>query len=208
MKGRPEERLINHVVLRSMKQAKYSTENVGHFGLAAEMYTHFTSPIRRYPDLVVHRLIKEVLYKGGLSAHRKSELSPLLPEIARVSSERERLAMEAEREVVDLKKVRFMDDKQGEDFPGFITGVTAFGFFVELEEIFVEGLVHITSIPDDYYLFLEKEHCLLGRRHRRRFRIGDRVKVKVARVDLQRRKMDFTLAEEGVRRRVPRKNKH
>lgn len=206
VKGRPEERLINHVVLRSMKQAKYSTENVGHFGLAAEMYTHFTSPIRRYPDLVVHRLVKEVLHKGGLSVHRKSELSPLLPEIARLSSERERLAMEAEREVVDLKKVRFMDDKQGEDFHGFITGVTAFGFFVELEEIFVEGLVHITSIPDDYYLYLEKEHCLLGRQRRRRFRIGDRVKVKVARVDLQRRKMDFTLAEEGVRPRVQRKS--
>jgi ribonuclease R len=204
-RGKPEERLINHVVLRSMKQAKYSTQNVGHFGLAAEMYTHFTSPIRRYPDLVVHRLLKESLHKGGFSAHRKSELTHLLPEIARTSSERERMAMEAEREVVDLKKIRFMDDKLGEEFHGFITGVTAFGFFVELEEIFVEGLVHITSIPDDYYIYMEKEHCLLGRHHRRRFRIGDRVKVRVERVDLQKRKMDFTLAGEGMRIRAPQK---
>ncbi len=105
--------------------------------------------------------------------------------------------MEAEREVVDLKKVRFMDDKIGEEFFGFITGVTAFGFFVELEAFFVEGLVHISSIPDDYYLFLEKEHCLLGRYHRRRFRIADRVRVKVNHVDLQKRKVDFSLAEEA-----------
>ncbi|HEY4485291.1 MAG TPA: ribonuclease R, partial [Nitrospiria bacterium] len=127
VKGRPEERLINHVMLRSMKQARYTTENVGHFGLAFEHYTHFTSPIRRYPDLIVHRLIKEVQSEGGLPAPRKEALAKLLPSIATSSSERERLAMEAEREAVDLKKLRFLADKEGETFDGFITGVTAFG---------------------------------------------------------------------------------
>jgi ribonuclease R len=205
--GRPEERLINHVVLRSMKQARYSVENVGHFGLAVEDYTHFTSPIRRYPDLIVHRLIKEILHDGSIKSHRRPQLLKFLTEVTRTCSERERLAMEAERESVDLKKVRFMDDKVGEEFHGFITGVTAFGFFVELEEIFVEGLVHITSIPDDYYIFLEKEHCLTGRHHRRRFRIGDRVKVRIDRVDLQKRKIDFTLTGEVLRQRRRKKVK-
>ena len=196
VKGKPEERLINHVVLRSMKQARYSVENVGHFGLAAKDYAHFTSPIRRYPDLTVHRLVKETLRKGSPSVQRRLGWSRFLPEIAQSCSERERTAMEAEREAVDLKKTRFMDGKVGEEFFGFISGVTAFGFFVELEEIFVEGLVHITSIHDDYYVFLEKQHCLLGRRHRRRFRISDRVKIRIDRVDLERRKIDFTLAGE------------
>jgi ribonuclease R len=201
VKGRPEERLINHVVLRSMKQARYSVENMGHFGLAAEHYTHFTSPIRRYPDLVVHRLVKDILHRESLRSHRRSQLPQLLLEVTRSCSERERVAMEAERESVDLKKVRFMDDKVGEEFYGFITGVTAFGFFIELESIFVEGLVHITSIPDDYYIFLEKEHCLIGRHHRRRFRIGDRMKVRIDRVDLQKRKIDFTLTGEVLQQR-------
>jgi ribonuclease R len=196
VKGNPEERLINHVVLRSMKQARYSTENAGHFGLAADTYTHFTSPIRRYPDLIVHRLVKEILQKKKMAPGRADELAALLPEIARTCSERERIAMEAEREVVDLKKVRFMEDKMGEEFFGFITGVTSFGFFVELESFFVEGLVHITAIPDDYYVFLEKEHSLLGQHHRRRFRIADRVRVRVENVNLQKRQVDFTLAED------------
>lgn len=196
-RGRPEERLINHIVLRSMKQARYATENRGHFGLAFEHYTHFTSPIRRYPDLIVHRLLKEWLARGGFSERRREELATLLPEIARRSSDMERNAMEAEREVVDIKKIRFMADKVGEELHGFITGVTAFGFFVELEDMFVEGLVHISAIPDDYYVFLEKQHCLLGRSHKRRFRIADRVKVRVDRVDLQRRRIDFTLAVPG-----------
>jgi ribonuclease R len=214
VKGNPEERLINHVVLRSMKQARYSTENAGHFGLAADTYTHFTSPIRRYPDLIVHRLVKEVLKKKKMSASRAEELAGPLAEIARTSSERERVAMEAEREVVDLKKVRFMEDKMGEEFFGFITGVTSFGFFVELEAFFVEGLVHITSIPDDYYVFLEKEHSLLGRHHRRRFRIADRVRVRVENVNLEKRQIDFSLTEDfggrgsaGFERRKSRKRR-
>jgi ribonuclease R len=195
-KGRPEERLINHVLLRTMKQAKYSTQNVGHFGLAFDLYTHFTSPIRRYPDLIVHRLIKEWLHHKGFSAHRREGLEKLLPEIAQSSSERERASMEAEREAVDLKKVRFLADKEGEEFFGFITGVTAFGFFVELEEMFVEGLVHISSIPDDYYIYEEKQHRLIGRTHRRIFRLADRVKVRVEKVDLIKRQADFRLVEE------------
>lgn len=202
-KGRPEERLINHVLLRSMKQAKYSTQNVGHFGLAFEDYTHFTSPIRRYPDLVVHRLVKELIHHKGFSAHRRDVLEKLLPEIAQTSSERERASMEAEREAVDLKKVRFLADKEGEEFFGFITGVTAFGFFVELEEMFVEGLVHISSIPDDYYIYEEKQHRLIGRTHRRIFRLADRVRVRVEKVHLIKRQADFRLVEEEGAKKPP-----
>jgi ribonuclease R len=185
-----------------MKQAKYSTQNVGHFGLAFDHYTHFTSPIRRYPDLIVHRLIKEMIHHREISGHRRTVLEKLLPEVAQTSSERERAAMEAEREAVDLKKVRFLADKEGEEYFGFITGVTAFGFFVELEEMFVEGLVHISSIPDDYYTYEEKQHRLMGRHHRRIFRLADRVKVRVEKVDLIKRQADFRLVEEGLKRPV------
>lgn len=197
VKDRPEEKLINHVVLRSMKQARYAVEPLGHFGLAAAHYSHFTSPIRRYPDLMVHRFIKQTKKKKPDADRAVSELSDHLPEIARISSEGERLAMEAEREIVALKKVRFMEDKVNEEFFGFITGVTPFGFFVELEKYFVEGLVHIASIQGDYYIFLEKEHCLVGRAKKRRFRIADRVRIRIERVDLQRRKIDFLLVEEA-----------
>ena len=208
VKGRPEERLINHILLRTMKQARYTTQNTGHFGLAFEHYTHFTSPIRRYPDLIVHRLIKERLQESRITDRHRNKLEKLLPEIAQTSSERERQAMEAEREAVDLKKIRFLSDKEGEEFWGFITGVTAFGFFVELEEMFVEGLVHISSIPDDYYVFMDKQHSLMGRRHRRIFRLADRVKVRVERVDLMKRQADFQLVEEGPQKTARPKVKH
>lgn len=193
--GKPEEKLINEVLLRSMKQACYVTENVGHFGLAAEYYTHFTSPIRRYPDLIVHRLLKEH-FRGKFSEKRKEHLEATLPEIARHSSERERVAMEAEREVVSLKKAQFMSDKVGQEFGGLVSGVTAFGLFVELTDIFVEGLIHVSSLHDDYYTFEEKKHRLVGGRTGKTFTIADPVRVRVGKVDLERKRVDFELIRE------------
>ena len=191
--GRPEERTINHVLLRSMKQAVYSEKNIGHFGLASDEYCHFTSPIRRYPDLVVHRVLKEAVSERGMTPGRKKRLEEVLPRMAEETSVRERRAMEAEREVVDLMKARYMLDKIGEEYRGFITGVTVFGLFVELEELFVEGLVHVSSINDDYYHFDEKGHCLIGEKRKRMFRIGDEVAVRVERVDTGKRQIDFSL---------------
>jgi ribonuclease R len=190
VKGRPEERVINEILLRSMKWARYSAENLGHFGLASDAYTHFTSPIRRYPDLIVHRLLKSVLSKKkvklpeGILANKADHLS-----------ERERVAMEAEREILGRYRVRFMRDKIGEEFAGIISGVTAFGFFVELRDIFVEGLVRMTSLHDDYYQYHEKRYSLVGERTHKTFRIGDKVKVRVERVDLERRHIDFGLIQ-------------
>ncbi|MBI3815156.1 MAG: RNB domain-containing ribonuclease, partial [Nitrospinae bacterium] len=199
IKGKPEEMLISTICLRRMKQARYSSENIGHFGLAFENYTHFTSPIRRYPDLIVHRLLKDVppllpplnplLTKEGKK--RLTMWEEKLPDIARHSSERERTADEAEREIVDLKKVQFMMDKIAEEYEGIISGVTTFGIFVELKEIFVEGLIHVSSMSDDYYTFNERDHSLTGRRTKKRFRIGDRIKVKVENVSMAKRQIDF-----------------
>lgn len=187
-KGRPEEGVINHVLLRSMKWAKYSPHNIGHFGLASVAYTHFTSPIRRYPDLMVHRLLKKAL-SGEKIEVQDEELAKKADHL----SQRERVAMEAEREILDRYRVRFMKDKIGEEFEGVISSVTAFGFFVELKEIFVEGLVRMTSLHDDYYHYHEDKYCLVGERTRKRFRIGDPVRVKVERVDVERRHIDFGL---------------
>ncbi|MDH4099394.1 MAG: ribonuclease R [Nitrospirota bacterium] len=197
--GRPEEKLINQVLLRSMKQACYVTENVGHFGLAAEYYTHFTSPIRRYPDLIVHRILKEQL-SGKLSKGKKEHYQSVLPDIARRSSERERIAMEAEREVVSLKKAQFMSDKVGQEFAGLVSGVTAFGLFVELTDIFVEGLIHVSALRDDYYAYEEKKHRLVGERTGRTFTIGDPVRVRVEKVDLERKRVDFELVRNSDRK--------
>ncbi|HEX7128036.1 MAG TPA: ribonuclease R [Thermodesulfobacteriota bacterium] len=203
-RGRPEERLVNTVMLRTMTQAHYSTENIGHFGLASPAYTHFTSPIRRYPDLVVHRILHEVGAHGRLRADRRAALERELPETARHCSERERKAMEAEREVVALKKCQFMATRVGDEFDGVIAGVTVFGFFVELCDVFVEGLVHMSSIGDDYYTYVEKAHALVGRHTRRTFRIGDPVRVRVERVDLDSRHIDFSIVEaEGAAGRRP-----
>ncbi len=192
--GRPEERMVNQLLLRCMKQARYAAENVGHFGLAAPLYTHFTSPIRRYPDLVVHRVLKGML-AGTLRKGERERLAEILPETADHTSKRERLAMEAEREVVELKKVQFMRDKVGEEYDGFVSGVTPFGLFVELIEFFVEGLIHVTALPSDYYRFVESRHELLGEGARRTFRIGDPLRVRVASVSTERRQIDFVLAE-------------
>jgi ribonuclease R len=188
--GKPEERMINEVLLRCMKQARYAAENLGHFGLAASCYTHFTSPIRRYPDLVVHRVLKGVI-SGSLKEREQERLFGILPEVAAHSSKRERVAMEAEREIVELKKMQFMHDKVGEEYDGFITGVIVHGFFVELVEMFVEGMVHVSTLPHDYYNYVVKQHSLVGERSRQVFRIGDRVKVRVVNVSLEKKQIDF-----------------
>ena len=193
VEGKPEERLINEVLLRCMKQARYSAENLGHFGLAASSYSHFTSPIRRYPDLVVHRILKRVLSKR-MKQSDKEHLEARLPETAQHTSRRERIAMEAEREMVDLKKMQFMRDKIGEEYDGFITGVAQFGLFVELVELFVEGMVPVATLPQDYYVHLEKAHALVGERSRVRYRIADRIRVKVASVNEARKQVEFALA--------------
>jgi len=193
--GRPEERLVNHIMLRSMKQAVYSEENLGHFGLAFEDYTHFTSPIRRYPDLIVHRLLKR-LVKKSYTKEEQARMEAVLPQAAVHTSARERKAMEAEREIADLKKCQFMQDKVGEVFDGFISGVTNFGFFVELKDFFVEGLVHVSTLADDYYVFDPKRHTLSGERAGRKFMLADPVKVVVAGVGIERRRIELVLFDE------------
>jgi ribonuclease R len=196
--GRPEERMLNYALLRCMKQARYAAENLGHFGLASKCYCHFTSPIRRYPDLVVHRILRAALAAKEQTGDKRAEkqlaiATERLGEIAEHTSKRERVAMEAERDVIELKKVQFMQRHLGEEFNGFITGVTGFGFFVELEELFVEGLVHITTLEGDQYSYLEKQHSLVGRGSKRVFRIGDAARVKVAAVVPATRRIEFVL---------------
>jgi ribonuclease R len=190
VQGRPEERVINNVLLRSMKWAKYSAQNLRHFGLASDSYTHFTSPIRRYPDLMVHRLLKNVLSRKEVNISEE-----VLARKADHLSQRERVGMEAEREILDRYRVRFMKDKIGEVFEGVISGVNAFGFFVEIKNIFVEGLVRVTSLHDDYYHYHEKRYCLVGERTHKTFRIGDEVKVRLERVDVERRHIDFGMVK-------------
>jgi ribonuclease R len=211
IKGKPEEKPIAFLMLRTMQKARYDPSNSGHFGLAASSYTHFTSPIRRYPDLIVHRTLRES--RQGMSDERREELTEDLPEIARHTSERERRADEAERELVQWKKVRFMADKVGDEFDGYITGVTAFGLFIELVEHFVEGMVHVSTMADDYYRFVERAHVLRGENTGRVYRLGDRVSVQVIKVDMERRQIDLGLVEilEKVRaseqNRGPRRSK-
>jgi ribonuclease R len=208
MRGTPEEKPIAFLMLRTMQKARYADANLGHFGLAAEAYTHFTSPIRRYPDLVVHRVLREG--RRGMSEERREELAGDLSETARHTSERERRAADAERELVQWKKVRFMADKVGDEFAGYITGVSAYGLYLELVEHFVEGMVHVSTMADDYYRFVERAHLLRGEKTGKVYRLGDRVNVQVIRVDIERRQIDLGLSEilEGVRRsgrgRAPR----
>lgn len=190
--GTVEERLINTVLLRSMKQAKYWTIPVGHFGLGSEYYSHFTSPIRRYPDLQIHRIIKEVLENGVLSEKRIKRLEETLPSVAEHSSIQERKAMEAERDSIDLKKVEFMKDKEGMVFDGIVSGVTSFGFFVELNNT-VEGLVRVSKMVDDYYHYHQEIYALIGERTGNVIRLGDKIKVIVDRVNPEAREVDFLL---------------
>ena len=210
--GQPEERPVALLMLRTMQKAQYDAVNAGHFGLASETYTHFTSPIRRYPDLVVHRLLRES--RGDVpSPERVEELTDELPEIGRHTSAMERRAEEAEREIIQWKKVRFMADKVGDEFTGYVTGVTGFGLFVELIEHFVEGLVHISSMADDYYRFQDADHALLGENTGKSYRLGDMVGVQVVRVDTERRQIDLGLVEildavrESERNRGPRRSR-
>ena len=192
-RGKPEERVLNRVLLRTMKQAKYQPENIGHFGLASTCYTHFTSPIRRYPDLIVHRMLDKALDAEKLKPSKREELSDYLVEAGKHTSERERHAMDAEREMVDLKKAQFMMDKMGEEFTGFITSLANFGFFVELDAYFVEGLVRLSTLTDDDYHYYEKEYVIKGSRHGRKFRLGDNLRVKVVRINAFRSEIDFEL---------------
>ncbi|MGO9169662.1 MAG: ribonuclease R family protein [Candidatus Sulfotelmatobacter sp.] len=258
--GKPEERILSYLMLRSLKQARYSEENVGHFALAASSYTHFTSPIRRYPDLIVHRILKEVLrdsaeiHDGGIpvgvfpaldssagvppassaapeteiqrafsppsgrrdagaspwskrrdhAAHRE-ELAPLggpipldeLHNIAEESSHAERRADEAERELMEWKKVKFMQDRVGEDFDGLITSVTKFGFFVELTDLFVEGLVPLNTLTDDYYTYHENTRQIIGQHSRKTYSLGQRIRVIVDRIDPVEKKIQFAILEEA-----------
>ncbi|MEA5115880.1 MAG: ribonuclease R [Geobacteraceae bacterium] len=189
--GRPEEKMVNELLLRCMKQARYSAENVGHFGLASPCYLHFTSPIRRYPDLVVHRVLKGVL-SGSLKKREKGRIAEVLPGIAEETSRRERTAMEAEREIVDLKRLEYMESRVGEVYDGFDTGVASYGFYVELAELPVEGLVHVTVLGDDYYRLAEKLHSLVGERSGRVYRIGDKVSVRVDAVSREKRRVQFS----------------
>jgi len=190
--GRPEERIISTVMLRSLKQARYESQNIGHFGLAATYYTHFTSPIRRYPDLIVHRLIRETFSTGDISAKRREKLTAMLPQIAMHSSERERAAAEAERETVSLKTAEYMAQFVGEKFDGIINGVTAFGIFVELDNG-VEGLVRVSSMEDDYYQYVEEQYALIGERTKKIYRLGDPARVILTRVNPEERNIDFVL---------------
>jgi len=194
LKGKPAERSVAMLVLQTMQKARYADANIGHFGLAADYYTHFTSPIRRYPDLVVHRLLRRSREEIPSEEHGCGPTGGLA-EVASHSSAMERRAEEAEREIIHWKKVRFMANKVGEEFSGYVTGVTSFGLFIELVEPFVEGLVHISTMADDYYRFHDTEWLLRGDATGKTYRLGDPVFVRIVRVDSARRQIDLGLVE-------------
>ncbi len=201
IEGKPEERILSYLMLRSLKQARYSERNQGHFALAASSYTHFTSPIRRYPDLIVHRVLSAHIDGARYDADMRS--------IAESSSETERRAAEAERELVEWKKVKFMIDKVGDEFAALIISTTRFGFFVELEDLFIEGLVPLDSLPGDRYLYHENIRKIIGERSRRQYSIGDHVRVRLDRVDGVEKKLQFSIAAplNHERKRVARKSR-
>ena len=193
VEGKKEEKIINTLMLRALKKARYSPDNSGHFGLAAHNYCHFTSPIRRYPDLQIHRIIKESL-QGKIAGKRIKKLKEIVATAALISSEREKLAMEAERETDDLKKAEYMTYHIGEEFDGIISSVMSFGMFVELENT-IEGLVRISSLVDDYYIFDADNYLFRGDRTKKTFRIGDPVRIKVIKADISQKQIDFMLIQ-------------
>ncbi|MBS1791160.1 MAG: ribonuclease R [Acidobacteria bacterium] len=211
IEGKPEERVMAYAMLRSLQRARYSAQNLGHFGLAAPIYTHFTSPIRRYPDLIVHRVLRALLKEGdrfstgigtdqvNTKANSRNIPKPIpfgeLELMAEESSERERAADAAENEIDEWRKAVFMAERLGEEFDGMISNVRDFGFYVELDEFFIEGLVPVASLIDDYYNFDERSHSLVGRSGRRKFRLGERVRVRVDRVNVDRHLVDFSVVD-------------
>lgn len=205
VEGRPEEMVISTLMLRSMQQARYAEDNLGHFGLSAEYYTHFTSPIRRYPDLVVHRLIRKYLIEGKTDRKTINEVGAELPDIAEHTSNRERRAQEAERDTDDLKKAEFMIQHVGETYEGVISGVMNFGMFVELPNT-IEGLVHVSYMTDDHYQYQERHMALIGDRTGTVYRIGDPVEVEVLSVNLEERLIDFKVV--GMPERQPRERRN
>jgi ribonuclease R len=198
VKGTKDEVLVQQVALRTMMKAIYSTKNIGHFGLGFDFYTHFTSPIRRYPDLIVHRLLRE--YIGKPTQKRIQFLKKHLKRVAEQSSERERVAMEAERNSVKIKQVEYIARHVGDIFEGIISGVASYGLFVELDKLLIEGMVHISNIADDIYIYDEETYSLIGRSTEKIYRLGDRVKVQVYRVDRDKNIVDFLLVEDETER--------
>jgi len=196
IEGKPEERILSYLMLRSLRQARYHVENAGHFALAADSYTHFTSPIRRYPDLEIHRLLRGVL-EGRIESLPQE---PELRAIAEECSQSERHAADAERELVEWKKTKFMAERVGQDFDGLIISTAKYGLFVELADLFIEGLVPIDTLPGDQYTYMENVRKIVGRRTRREFSIGDRVRVVLDRVDPAERKLQFSILEDETPR--------
>ena len=194
VEGTPQEALISRLALRSMKQARYTPENSGHFGLAANYYTHFTSPIRRYPDLQIHRIIKDNL-RGRMNGERMEHYRKILEEVTKHASETERRADEAERETVKLKKVEYMSDRIGNVYTGVISGVTKWGMYVELPNT-IEGLIHVANMRDDHYNYDESRYEMVGERTGKVYKLGQEVRVRVADTDRFMRTIDFVIAKE------------
>ena len=194
VEGTPQEALISRLALRSMKQARYTPENSGHFGLAANYYTHFTSPIRRYPDLQIHRIIKDNL-RGRMNGERMEHYRKILEEVTKHASETERRADEAERETVKLKKVEYMSDRIGNVYTGVISSVTKWGMYVELPNT-IEGLIHVANMRDDHYNYDESRYEMVGERTGKVYKLGQEVRVRVADTDRLMRTIDFVIAKE------------